>query len=180
MIQMLRSIAVLLAALGAIPRSVSLWVTRDPAPLSPFLVDLPPQVPAFDFNLTSYLPIPSYTIVTTAHAGSQCYGDVDGCYGQPFAADVTYSDCGASWRLCICDLSQMTRPAMSVEVAVERLGRVPIGLRRFVKKIYLLSPGMNQTEPSAYTLRNGVVVCFGDCQMETWIHEVCLITNSMK
>ncbi|KAG6917845.1 hypothetical protein DXG01_000750 [Tephrocybe rancida] len=56
---------------------------------------------------------------------------------------------------------------MTVELAVERLGRVPVGLRRYVGTV-LVSP---DKETHAYTLTSGDIHMFGDPEADTWVHE---------
>ncbi|KAJ7107059.1 hypothetical protein C8R44DRAFT_805168 [Mycena epipterygia] len=56
---------------------------------------------------------------------------------------------------------------MTMDTVVDRLGRVPVGLRRFVATVVILGG-----ETQAYTnLSTGDVHLFGDCAMDTWIHE---------
>ncbi|KAG6888011.1 hypothetical protein C0992_009924 [Termitomyces sp. T32_za158] len=51
-----------------------------------------------------------------------------------------------------------------MDTAVERLGRVPVGLRRYVATV-LVSPDV---ETHAYTLTSGDIHMFGDTQVDTW------------
>ncbi|KAG6873122.1 hypothetical protein C0992_009008 [Termitomyces sp. T32_za158] len=51
-----------------------------------------------------------------------------------------------------------------MDTAVERLGRVPVGLRRYIATV-LVSPDV---ETHAYTLTSGDIHMFGDTQVDTW------------
>ncbi|KAJ7053591.1 hypothetical protein C8F01DRAFT_1260570 [Mycena amicta] len=86
------------------------------------------------------------------------------------AYNITFEDCGAAaaFTLCYCSNAEM-----SLDTAIDRLARVPIGLRRFVG-IVMVMPlgGGNDTMPRAYTeLYSGEIHLLGDCQLDTWVHE---------
>ncbi|KAJ6578143.1 hypothetical protein B0H19DRAFT_1253420 [Mycena capillaripes] len=56
---------------------------------------------------------------------------------------------------------------MSMDIVLDRLGRVSIGLRCYVGGTVVL----NDAEPHAYTLANGDIHLLWDCAMDTGIHE---------
>ncbi|KAK0472017.1 hypothetical protein IW261DRAFT_1343946 [Armillaria novae-zelandiae] len=78
------------------------------------------------------------------------------------ATNVTFDDCGDPWTVCRCSNANMT-----MDTVVDRLGRVPVGLRRYVATIVVLG----DTSTHAYTLTNGDIHLFGDSAIETWLHE---------
>ncbi|KAF5379750.1 hypothetical protein D9615_005811 [Tricholomella constricta] len=79
------------------------------------------------------------------------------------AANVTYDDCGDAWTVCRCSTADL-----SMDGAVEQLGRVPVGLRRYVATVLVLPGG---PAPRAYTLTDGEVHVFGDPGVDAWVHE---------
>ncbi|KAF7317342.1 hypothetical protein HMN09_00470200 [Mycena chlorophos] len=93
---------------------------------------------------------------------------------QLTAWDVTYEDCGAlqPWRICHCGQAEM-----SLDTAIDRLARVPVGLRRFVGLVMVqplnpLGDDPSDNTPRAYTeLESGEIHFFGDAQVDTWVHE---------
>jgi len=134
----------------------------DPTPLT-----LRPQQDSFDFSLASTLVSPSSTLTTLPVVPPSCvpYNSGDGgeCPTYFVASNVTYDDCGDAWTVCMCSSANIT-----IDKAVEDLGKVPIGLRRYIATVLVL-PG-NTTH--AYTLTNGDIHLFGMPEVDTWVHEV--------
>ncbi|KAF8143460.1 hypothetical protein K438DRAFT_1633609 [Mycena galopus ATCC 62051] len=120
---------------------------------------------ALSFDLEAALPPASNTLSQIPVLPANCAQYVGGneCPSIMTATSVTYEDCGDAFTVCRCDNANMT-----LDIAVDRLGRVPVGLRRFVGTVFVLEN--NVTE--AYTnLSTGDIHLFGDCAMDTWVHE---------
>ncbi|KAJ7615342.1 hypothetical protein FB45DRAFT_801789 [Roridomyces roridus] len=84
--------------------------------------------------------------------------------GNMSATAVTFEDCGSAFTVCRCSDADM-----SMTDGIDRLARVPVGLRRFVGSVMLMN-GHGQTD--AYTnLSTGDIHMFGVTQMDTWVHE---------
>lgn len=131
------------------------------------LTNLTPQQPNFDsFNISGalYSPISSYSSLSSLPPTCSMYNVLEGeCPTYMMAVNVTYDDCDDTWTLCHC-----TSANMSLDDAIERLGKVPVGLRKYIATTVIL-PG---EETHAYSLTNGDLHMFGDCSMETWLHEI--------
>lgn len=140
-------------------------VTEIPLPA----LTLRPQAAGYNFDLQSALPPASNTLSQLAVLPTNCAEYLDPgnssaeCASTMTATAVTYEDCGDPFTVCRCADANMT-----MDTIVDRLGRVPVGLRRFVATVVILGG-----ETQAYTnLSTGDVHLFGDCAMDTWIHEV--------
>ncbi|KAJ6468665.1 hypothetical protein C8R47DRAFT_1151285 [Mycena vitilis] len=121
----------------------------------------------YNFDLEAALSPASSTLSPLPNLPSECGLYVGGteseCPSTMTATAVTYEDCGDAFIVCRCDNANMT-----MDTIVDRLARVPVGLRRFVGTVF--ASGSNATE--AYTdLSSGDIHFFGDCAMDTWIHE---------
>lgn len=57
---------------------------------------------------------------------------------------------------------------MTMDNAVQNLGKVPIGLRRYISTVLVLP----SNETHAYTLTNGDIHVFGLLEVDAWVHEV--------
>ncbi|KAF9448501.1 hypothetical protein P691DRAFT_704836 [Macrolepiota fuliginosa MF-IS2] len=139
----------------------------DQSNLTSPLTNLTPEQPNFDsFNIggalyspaSNYVSLPSLPPSCSMYnaAGNECPTT------DMMAVNVTYDDCTDAWTLCHCGSANM-----SLDDAVERLGKVPVGLRKFIAMTLVL-PG---EETHAYSLTSGDLHMFGDCSMETWVHE---------
>lgn len=131
-------------------------------------LNLTAQEEKFDFNLTANMPASTTTSVTTLEAlpencGAYNVPNGSECAEGMTATNVTFDDCGDPWTVCRCSNANMT-----MDTVVDRLGRVPVGLRRYVATIVVLG----DTSTHAYTLTNGDIHLFGDSAIETWLHEV--------
>ncbi|KAJ7863359.1 hypothetical protein B0H13DRAFT_2671433 [Mycena leptocephala] len=124
---------------------------------------LRPQQPNFSFDLTSALP-PAYITLSqdydppppSCNATSECSAGMT-------VLSVYFEDCGDPFTVCRCGDA-----TMSMDTVLDRLGRVPVGLRRYMGVMVVLAG----TEPHAFTLTNGDIHLFGDCAMDTWVHEM--------
>lgn len=119
---------------------------------------------AFDLS-TSLNPVAS-TIVTLETVPANCalYNSLGNeCPTYFVASNVTFDDCSDAFTICQCSNANM-----SLSTAVDRLGRVPVGLRRYVATVALLEGNATR----AYTLTSGDIHIFGDPQVDTWVHEV--------
>jgi hypothetical protein len=126
-----------------------------------------PQANAFNFNLTFSLPRASTTLKPLDNVPAACTSYQPGeCKATMQATNVTFDDCGDSWTICRCSDAQM-----SLDDTVDRFARVPTGLRRYVGTVVVLG----DQSPHAYTLTTGDIHLFNDCQMETFLHEVCFV-----
>ncbi|KAJ7909067.1 hypothetical protein B0H13DRAFT_1878086 [Mycena leptocephala] len=76
---------------------------------------------------------------------------------------VYFEDCGDPFTVCRCGDA-----TMSMDTVLDRLGRVPVGLRRYMGVIVVLA----DTEPHAFTQTNGDIYLYGDCAMDIWVHEM--------
>ncbi|KAJ6543563.1 hypothetical protein DFH09DRAFT_37652 [Mycena vulgaris] len=126
---------------------------------------LRPQATGYDFDLEADLPAASSTLSQLPVLPANCaqfVGPGKECTTNMAAMAVTYEDCGDPFTVCRCDNANMT-----MDTAVDRLGRVPVGLRRFIGSVLILE---NVTE--AYTdLSSGDIHLSGDCNMDVWVHE---------
>ncbi|KAF7335404.1 hypothetical protein MVEN_02193100 [Mycena venus] len=133
--------------------------------LPPLSSNLHPQATGYAFDLENALPPASNTqlqIQVPPNCAQYVGGNDSECPSSMSATAVTYEDCGDAFTVCRCDNANMT-----LDTAVDRLGRVPVGLRRFVGTIFILSDATR-----AYTnLSTGDIHLFGDCAMDVWIHE---------
>ncbi|KAJ7112815.1 hypothetical protein C8R43DRAFT_903486 [Mycena crocata] len=135
------------------------------APLALPPLALSPQAPGFPFDLYSALSPPTSTLTNLTGLPTDCasyVGAGNECTSSMTATAVNLADCGDAFTVCRC-----ADATMSMDTVVDRLGRVPIGLRRYVGVVVVL----NDTTPHAYTFTNGDIHLFGDCAMDTWIHE---------
>lgn len=151
-----------------LPRNARIALAELPLPSLPS--NLRPQATDFsEFDLEAALPPASNTLLQMPVLPTNCAEYVGGpeCLSSMTATAVTYEDCGDAFTVCRCDNANMT-----LDTAVDRLGRVPVGLRRFVGTVFVLENNATR----AYTnLSTGDIHLFGDCAMDTWIHEVsCL------
>ncbi|KAG5352381.1 hypothetical protein C0989_002572 [Termitomyces sp. Mn162] len=137
---------------------------RDaPSPaVEPVPLKLRAQQDSFDFDLATTLVSSNSTIETLQTVPASCAAYPSECTSGYQAVNVTYDDCGDAWTICRCNTANMT-----MDTAVERLGRVPVGLRRYVGTV-LVSPDV---ETHAYTLTSGDIHVFGDAEVDTWVHE---------
>ncbi|KAK0199405.1 hypothetical protein DFS33DRAFT_1368039 [Desarmillaria ectypa] len=130
-------------------------------------LNLAAQEEKFNFNLTANMPASTTTSVTTLRALPENCGayNVPGgeCTDGMTATNVTFDDCGDPWTVCRCSNANMT-----MDTVVDQLGRVPVGLRRYVATVVVLG----DTSTHAYTLTNGDIHLFGDSAIETGLHEV--------
>lgn len=144
-------------------------VAPDSAEAPPIsqLSTLKPEEGGFFFNLTAKLPSAGATLKTLNAIPGVCSVNVGAgakaeCQATMTATQITFDDCGDSWTVCRCSDAEM-----DMSTIVERFSRVPVGLRRYVNTVFVMS----DTTPHAYTLTTGDIHFFNDCQMETWIHE---------
>ncbi|KAJ7052106.1 hypothetical protein C8F01DRAFT_1066533 [Mycena amicta] len=134
-------------------------------------LSLTPQQPNFSaFDLESDLP-PAYSVLSTPiDPPSNCLqhvGATSECTSEMSALSVIFEDCGSAFTVCRCGDA-----TMSMDTLVDRLGRVPVGLRRYAGTIMAFA-NVTNLGPSAYTLdTSGDTHFFGDCEMDTWIHEI--------
>ncbi|KAG6834429.1 hypothetical protein H0H93_009669, partial [Arthromyces matolae] len=137
---------------------------RDPpAPaVEPVALTLQAQQSDFTFDLGTALISHDSTVQQITGVPGNCQDFTSECPTAFQTYNVTYDDCGDTWTICRCTAANMT-----LDTAVERLGQVPVGLRRYVGTI-LLSPDL---ETHAYTLTSGDIHMFGDTQVDTWVHE---------
>ncbi|KAF7327086.1 hypothetical protein MKEN_00284400 [Mycena kentingensis (nom. inval.)] len=87
------------------------------------------------------------------------------------AYSLVFADCGARSPFILCHCADAE---MSPETAIDRLARVPVGLRRFLGTLFVMPLQAEDTGISArgYTqLGSGDVHLFGDCSMDLWVHE---------
>ncbi|RDB25704.1 Conidiation-specific protein 13 [Hypsizygus marmoreus] len=140
--------------------------TGDPAPAAtPTPLTLKAQQDSFDFDLASSLVLPSSTMTTLETVPTNCavYNSLESeCPTFFVASNVTYDDCGDAFTVCRC-----SDATMSMDVVVDRLGRVPVGLRRYVGTVIVSA----DDKPHAYTLTSGDIHMFGDTAVDTWVHE---------
>ncbi|KAF7375646.1 Conidiation-specific protein 13 [Mycena sanguinolenta] len=123
--------------------------------------------PNFDsFDLTSALPPASITLSESIDLPSNCaayVGEGQECTSEMTAMRVLFEDCGDAFIVCRCADADMT-----MDTVLDRLGRVPVGLRRYAGTLVVLT----DSSPHAYTLTTGDTHFFADCEMETWVHEI--------
>ncbi|KAG6854180.1 hypothetical protein C0991_009832 [Blastosporella zonata] len=137
---------------------------RDtPAPaVTPVALNLTAQQSSFTFDLGTTLVLSNSTVTPLTTVPPNCAIYTTECPSAYQAVNVTYDDCSDAWTMCRCPTANMT-----LETAVERLGSVPVGLRRYVATV-LVSPDV---ETHAYTLTSGDIHMFGDTEVNTWVHE---------
>ncbi|KAJ7641933.1 hypothetical protein FB45DRAFT_738910 [Roridomyces roridus] len=130
---------------------------------------LQPQAPSFAFDLTNALPPASSSLTPLSSLPPACsdsVGPTNECTATMSATAITYEDCGDPFVVCRCADANMT-----MDTIVDRLGRVPVGLRRFVANVVVSSAPLSGSH--AYTnLTTGDIHMFGDTTMDVWIHEV--------
>ncbi|KAJ6594801.1 hypothetical protein B0H19DRAFT_1225813 [Mycena capillaripes] len=125
------------------------------------------QATGFNFDLEKALPPASNTHGPPSPVGSnstcaQYHGPGNECTADMESVDVLYEDCGSAFTICRCSDATMT-----MDTAVDRLGRIPVGLRRFVGDVMVFG-GVTH----AYTdLSTGGLHLFGESAMDTWVHE---------
>ncbi|KAF7335407.1 hypothetical protein MVEN_02193400 [Mycena venus] len=126
------------------------------------------QATGFNFDLEKALPPASSTrtplrsVLSTDGSCATFHGPGKECTANMEVVSLLFEDCGSQFRVCRCSDANMT-----LDTAVDRLARVPIGLRRFIGDVMVLG-GVTH----AYTdLASGDIHFFGDAQMDTWIHE---------
>ncbi|KAJ7030245.1 hypothetical protein C8F04DRAFT_1367631 [Mycena alexandri] len=137
------------------------------------LPSLPPltlnaQASGFGFDLYSALsPASSSTLTNLLDLPGVCapfVGPEQECTTHNMTAtNITFEDCGDPFTVCRC-----SDATMSVDTIVDRLGRVPVGLRCYIGVVFALN---GSTRPSAYTLTTGDMHLRGNCEMDVWIHE---------
>ncbi|KAJ7765924.1 hypothetical protein DFH07DRAFT_938840 [Mycena maculata] len=135
------------------------------APAALPALTLAPQEPSFAFDLYSALQPASVTQSQEIALPDNCVpyvGAGQECTTTMTATNVSFEDCGDAFTVCRCDDA-----AMSMDTVLDRFGRVPVGLRRFVGTVVVL----NDTEPHAYTLTSGDIHFFADCEEDTFVHE---------
>ncbi|KAJ6543560.1 hypothetical protein DFH09DRAFT_1390735 [Mycena vulgaris] len=146
---------------GATLHFSNLDVSFPPLPA----LTLAPQQPGFGFDLYSALP-PAASILTglpvLPGSCAPYMGAGKECTANMTATNVNFEDCGDPFTVCRC-----SDATMDMDTVLDRLGRVPVGLRRYMGVVVVLGG----TEPHAYTLTNGDIHLFGDCAMDTWVHE---------
>ncbi|KAJ7189434.1 hypothetical protein GGX14DRAFT_580730 [Mycena pura] len=129
---------------------------------------LTPQHTDFSsFDLMVDLSSASSTSSPLLHLPSSCAQYVGAgleCAAGMTAAHVQFEDCGEPFTVCRC-----ADAAMSLATVADRLGRVPVGLRRYAGVLFVM--GTTEPGPSAYTLPSGDIHLFGDCAVDTWVHE---------
>ncbi|GLB44739.1 putative expressed protein [Lyophyllum shimeji] len=140
---------------------------RDPPPpaITPVPLRLTAQQDSFNFDLSTTLVLPTSTMQPLQTVPPHCamYNSLQSeCPTSFEAVNVTYDDCGDAWTVCRCSTANMT-----MDTAVERLGRIPVGLRRYVATV-VVAP---DTQTHAYTLTSGDIHMFGDTQVDSWVHE---------
>ncbi|KAF8071490.1 hypothetical protein FPV67DRAFT_1481396 [Lyophyllum atratum] len=140
---------------------------RDaPSPAAtPTALTLKAQQDSFTFDLSETLALPASSVQPLAQVPPNCatYNSLQSeCPTYFEAVNVTYDDCGDAWTVCRCSTANMT-----MDTAVERLGRIPVGLRRYVATV-IVAPDL---EAHAYTLTSGEIHMFGDTAVDSWVHE---------
>ncbi|KAJ6468661.1 hypothetical protein C8R47DRAFT_1151277 [Mycena vitilis] len=141
--------------------------TRDVTELDLPSLTLQAQQPNFNsFDLTSALPPAYITLSEGIQLPSTCVAFVGAdqeCTSDMTALSVKFEDCGSPYTVCRCVDAEM-----SMDTVLDRLGRVPVGLRRYAGTIIVLAA----SSPRAYTLTTGDSHFFGDCRMDIWVHEM--------
>lgn len=139
--------------------------TPTPTPTS-LVANMRAQQDSFDFDLADVLVLATSTIQPLEIVPANCaaYSLPQGeCTTSFEAVNITYDDCSDAWTVCRCSTANMT-----MDTVVQRLGQVPVGLRRYIATV-LVSPDL---ETHAYTLVSGDIHMFGDTEVDTWVHEV--------
>ncbi|KAJ7909066.1 hypothetical protein B0H13DRAFT_2494232 [Mycena leptocephala] len=139
----LRSLILLLSlpALSSLPLVAANlhFANLDAAPPPLPALTLEPQASGFDFDLYSALSPASNTLTDLSELPGACasyVGPGKECTTNLIATNVTFEDCGDPFIVCRC-----ADATMSMDTVLDRLGRVPIGLRRYVA---LLSSSMTR------------------------------------
>ncbi|KAJ7107038.1 hypothetical protein C8R44DRAFT_885709 [Mycena epipterygia] len=160
------ALAPLPAILSSLPLVAgNLHFTNLDASLPPLMtLTLTPQEPGFTFDLYSALPPASSTLTALSTLPGDCtpyVGPRQECTTNMTTMNVYFEDCGDQFVMCRCmDVT------MSMGTVVDHLGRVPVGLQRYMGVVVVLE----DTELHAYTLTNGNIH-FCDCAMDMWVHE---------
>ncbi|KAJ7584061.1 hypothetical protein C8J56DRAFT_952527 [Mycena floridula] len=116
-----------------------------------------PQLVTPGLEYQNLLAVPTACASYTG-AGKECPGTMD-------AINITFEDCGSPWTVCRCSTADI-----SGEETIDFLGRVPIGLRRYMGTVMVMPGGTAGAH--AYTFpTSGEVHFFGNCSQRTWIHE---------
>lgn len=137
--------------------------SRSSSPLT-----LTAQQDSFNFTLLpNYLPRATSSVTPLQTLPATCLANTE-CTATITATNVTFSDCGSPWTICRCEGGKYD--PVSLDTAVDRLARIPVGLRRYIATIILLG----DDSPHAYTLTTGEIHFFGDIGMDGWLHEVSL------
>jgi hypothetical protein len=131
----------------------------------------PEQQDFSSFTLDGALYNPSKTYIPLPSLPSTCSFIHNECPAELMrAVNITYDDCLDSWTLCHCSSANI-----SLDDAVGRLGKVPVGLRRYIAVTVVLPA--RDDDAHAYTLTNGDIYLFGDLDMDTWVHEVFIYSS---
>ncbi|KAG6829008.1 hypothetical protein H0H92_005985 [Tricholoma furcatifolium] len=135
-----------------------------PAPtVTESALNLTAQQDSFTFDLGAVLDQANSAVYTLSQVPPSCAAYTPSeCPTAYQAVNVTYDDCGSPFTVCYCPTANMT-----LDTAVQRLGQVPVGLRRFIGTV-VVSPDV---ETHAYTLTSGDIHMFGDTAVNTWVHE---------
>ncbi|KAJ7727616.1 hypothetical protein B0H16DRAFT_1735093 [Mycena metata] len=126
------------------------------------------QASGFSFDLYSALsPASSTSITNLSDIPGVCTPYVgpgqERNTNNMTATNITFEDCGDPFTVCRC-----SDATMSMDTIVDRLGRVPIGLRRYIGIVFALNGG---TGPSAFTHTTGDMHLWGDYGMDMGVHE---------
>ncbi|KAF9016374.1 hypothetical protein BDZ89DRAFT_1166288 [Hymenopellis radicata] len=144
----------------AAPMAIPHKTPRSSSPLP-----LTAQQDSFNFTLLpNYLPRATTAVTALQTLPAACLANTE-CAANIVATNVTFSDCGSPWTICRCEGG--TYEPVSLDTAVDRLARIPVGLRRYIATIMLLG----DDSPHAYTLTTGEIHFFGDIGMDGWLHE---------
>ncbi|KAJ7680061.1 hypothetical protein B0H17DRAFT_1077265 [Mycena rosella] len=148
----LRRVLALCPAFSVLSLASSLLPPRaaEPAELPFPPLTLQPQALDFStFDLTSALPPASITLTKSIPLPLHWRS----CTVEMTSMNVTFEDCGTH---------------SPMDTVLDRFGRVPVGLRRYAGTVVVLG----DSTAHAYTLTNGDTHFFGDCAMDTWVHEI--------
>ncbi|KAF7311816.1 Conidiation-specific protein 13 [Mycena indigotica] len=145
----------------------------------------PQQADLGSFDLANSLPPPAYSVhaTTLAQLPPECAAvtpsttlpsDIGNfsasCSAEMTALSVTLEDCDTPYIICRCADAEMAMDAL-----VDRLARVPVGLRRYAGTVIALAatvPGPSAVTMSGASGGASATFCFGDCTMNVWIHEM--------